>query len=304
MIITIDGNPKLIREFLVDDFRLKVANEFKHEMVFSQGIGTSCANLIAQSKEEVLLVTYFDKEIGPIYKEKLGNPYLTIEDVTIKDSIQEEVLIQDSKESTFLYSPMPRLTREEINGLFIKFQEQLPNAHVALLLQQERDYFTGEFFSECVRIAYQKAIPNVVYTNEKDLDKIIGEKPYFLLVKKEDLEKWTNLKINFSHEAEKAANILFDQGVGNVLIISKDTGAILCTKEKTFRLSSDKPKDFQLNMNFVATGIALGIERKYDWETILKLGVAIGQVEEYFGRKPLDSAKIKETMNKFKVKEI
>ena len=304
MIITIDGNPKLIREIMVDKCKVGKSNVLKDEVVFSQGIGTGCSNLISQSKEKACLVTFLDKEIGPVYEENLNNSFLLVDGIPIKERIQEEVVVRDSKDITSFLSPMPRLTREEINGIFLKVKGHMDGENILLLPLQEREELRGDFIAQCLAHAYEKAIPNVVCAKGDELEKIVEEKPYFLVVNKEDLESWTKLKINFSHEAQKAANILFDKGVGNVLIIHKESGAILCTKQGSFRLSFEKPLINRLNINFIATGVAVALERKYDWETTLKLSIAVGLVDRDFGRQPLDNAVLKEKMNLFTVKEI
>lgn len=303
MIITVDGNPKLVREYFLDELKVGEKNNFHDERVYSAGIGTSCANLIAQSQEEVFLVTYIDRKRGPLYREKLAHRYLYLQEVGIKEEIQEEVFLVEGERRTELSSRLPRITRDEINSLYLAYHENCGKARIVLLPEQEREDLPEDFTAQCVRYAYQKAIPNVVYGKGQDLDKIIDEKPYFLILSKNDLEKRTNLKINFSHEGEKAANVLFDEGVGNVMIVSRETGAILCTKDKCLRLSSEEAIP-ELNMNYVATGVALGLERKYDLETTLKLAVALGQVEDYFGGKPLDRAMIKSKMNRLKAKEM
>lgn len=305
MIVTIDVSPKVVREYFVEKTVFGSRGSYRYKEVYSSGIATDCARIIGAWQEPVHLIVPLNPGKGRDFRNGLEGHTITVEEVPLREEALEELLLTEEYAQTIFSSPEPRMTRESFNDLYYAFQENCVEGRIVLLTEQNREDLPKDFRRQLARLCFQRAVPNVVTCRGKDVGAMVEEKPFFLVMYKEDLEEYTKLKINFAHEGQKAANVLFDKGVGNVLILGSGKDAILCTKSGSYRISlpEEEPRN-TWSLNFVAAGVALGLLRKYDLGTTLKLAVALGQVSRPIGGKVPDVTFLKGKMNGLVVKEL
>lgn len=300
MILFCEFNPILNREYRVVDFDKNKINTFSEHSEYASGDMINTLLLIKDLTNESKLITFLGKEIGLDIKNKLIQSGINPITINTKDESLEEIIIRSRSLKTIIRGEYPVITTEEEESLFSIFSEELDRAQIVLISAKGNPNIDDLLYKNLFNLCY-KSGTRVLVAPDKITD-VIERKPYLMVVDKEDLEEYTKLVIKTQNQVVKASNIIFDQGVG-VLIVNSQTSIMVNTKNASYRVDFEDIKYSvdRFDKSKLNGGIALGIERGYNFEMTLKLGVACALVESVVKDRKITMADLKGLMNDINV---
>ena len=124
---------------------------------------------------------------------------------------------------------------------------------------------------------------------------------------KKDIEK--DKKINYTGEVIEFNKKFVNSGTKIVFVNSK-RATIISTEDKNYRAYINKDKIEKDNIiekfdnELSLAGLAIAIDRDYDFITSIKLAISCGVWENFVGKDEIEMSAIKKIMNSVEVEEI
>lgn len=302
MILFCDFNPKIVREFNLKNDSLDIIEK---SQIYPSGQGIKMS-LFAKKlglDSEVFMLKGNDrgKEIALVLSQ-LG---IDVNFTSLKDENVEEVLIK-SEDSTKIYrTEDPRLTMEDRSYILNSFERSLYNKKIAVIPKIDLRGIDENIYEKLVKICYKNNIK--VAVNPKNLDEIENTNPYILMFDKNDIEK--NKKINYTGEVIEYNKKFINAGTKIVFVNSK-RATIISTDDKNYRayINKDKLEKKILTEKFDTSlslaGLAIALDRDYDFITSIKLAISCGVWENFVEKDNIEMSAIKKLMSSVEVEEI
>lgn len=296
MILFCEFNPTLRKEYRVVDFEKNKVNTFSENFEYPTGEILDSMLLVDKLSAKSTLLTYLGGETGELFKNELNKRGIEPVIVRSKDESMEEIIIRSRSLKTIIRGEYPVLTNDEEETLFSNFNELLQNANIVLIAAKGNPNIDSTLYKNFFNLCYKNGVR--VLTAPNEIEDVIDVKPYLMVVDKEDLENYTNFIIKTQSQVVKASNIIFGKGVG-VLVVNSQTGVMVNIKGASYRVdfSDLKYSVSKFDKNKLNAGIALGIERGYDFEMTLKLGIACAIIESAVKNREAEMADLKALMN-------
>ncbi|WBW49679.1 PfkB family carbohydrate kinase [Peptoniphilus equinus] len=297
MILFCEFNPEVQRVYHVDEFHKHRVNYFSETTLRAGGDTVDVAKLLS-GLDDVLVLSFVGGTLGREFTVDLEASHVLYETVTVQAATPERVVIRSNVLKTELTKPMQSLTTEEQESILVAFGEMLDRVD-GVILGRENPVLDAVLYRNMLNLCYRKTKPVLVAPER--IETVITSKPYLLLVEKEDLESYTGFSIKREQDVVKLANIIFDQGVG-VLVVNSDTGVIIATKSESYRVDFDNIAHRGRFRPFgLLSGMALGMDRGYDIIMTLKFAVAFALFD---ARHDDDLSDLKATMNRIEVRQL
>lgn len=302
MILYCDFNPRMTREYKLDDLKKKGKNVAENSREYVSGFGIDSVVFTKHLGEKAKVLGFFGGKRGETIIEDLEKFSINYDFVNILDESVEELIIKDISGRTTIYTKKPRITLENEQEFVTKFAYELDGVDMVCLTETDQKGINDGLYELLIKMCYTKGVKVAVTVSK--IDDIGKSKPYMLVLNKEELEEYTNVLLSSDEEVIFAANGLIERGIGVVIINSID-GSLILTKEYKLKASFDSIKEnvFKINKNLMNAGIAVGFERKYDVETSIKLGLASAIAENFIKFRLISMADIKKIMNKISIRE-
>lgn len=302
MILFCDFNPKIVRKYT-----LSVENEnlIDNSEIYPSGLGIDMVKFaynIGVSSEILLLK---GNAIGDEITQSLQKMNISYESVKLKDDNLEEIIIENEDSSKSYKSKSPRITMEDKNYLLAQFEDSAVGKKIVVIPKINHESLDNSIYDKMVKFCYNENIK--VAINPSSLDDIKNLKPYILMLDKTDLSRDINLE--YTGQVLKMNEELLKKGVGLVFVNSKRS-TIISTKEKNYRAYLNKEKldknnvIEKFNTQSALAGMAVAIDRDYDFITSIKLAIACGVCDNFLEDFELEMSSVKKLMNSVEVGEI
>ncbi|EFI42669.1 MULTISPECIES: PfkB family carbohydrate kinase [Peptoniphilus] len=302
MIVFCDFNPKLTRSYKVVDFVKNSENVYSESRTYASGYGIDMLTFLMQLGDRPRLITFLGGQNGVLIRENLDAVKADYDFIKIKDESSEEILIKSRSLKTIVRSKLPRITTEDEENLYTMFAREI-SFEKFVCIPQNDSFIRDELYESLIKLCYKEGIKVAVVVTE--LENLKNSKPYMMIVDKEQLEYYTNLKIKTQTEVVSAAGVILDSGTG-IIIVNSEKGCVIVTKNKSYGVNFEELKYSvsRINKNLMLAAIAFGIEREYDFETTIKLGIASSIIENFIKFRMITMADIKKIMAEIELKEI
>lgn len=302
MILFCDFNPKIVREFNLKNDSLDIIEK---SQIYPSGHGIKMS-LFAKKlglDSEVFMLKGNDrgKEIALVLSQ-LG---IDVNFTSLKDENVEEVLIKSGDSTKIYRTEDPRLTMEDRSYILNSFERSLYNKKIAVIPKIDLKGIDENIYEKLVKICYKNNIK--VAVNPKNLDEIENTNPYILMFDKNDIEK--NKKINYTGEVIEYNKKFINAGTKIVFVNSK-RATIISTDDKNYRayINKDKLEKKILTEKFDTglslAGLAIALDRDYDFITSIKLAISCGVWENFVEKDNIEMSAIKKLMSSVEVEEI
>lgn len=301
MILCCDFNPKLTRKFYVKEFFKHKHNLAQEVRVYPSGAGIDMAVFAQMLSAKVKVFFPEGMETGKWIASYLRESGIDFYSVKIKDENIECVTVKQKHNKTEIATAAPRITMEDKNDILAAFYQQAKENKIVCLPEIDHPALSEDLFEQLISYCYQNNIK--IATTLSDRSKLNGAKPFLLLLDKEELSQ--EQPIRYAAQVVAEGKSLLNSGIG-VLVVVSSQGAIIMTKEKNYRAYFiDRQKKMQkLNKNLMLMGFAMGIEREYNFETTMKLGISCGIWENFHKFRHVEMSEIKTLMNIIELEEL
>lgn len=303
MILYCDFNPRITREYKLDDLNNYYINNAKDSRVFVSGYGIDCLVFSKHLGVDAKLLGFFGGEKGSFIREKLDELNTLYRPILIKDENLEEVILKTNFEKTFIRTRSPRITLENEQKFYSVFNEEINSVDLVCLSQSDQKNLSSSTYELLIKMCYSKGIKVVVTL--KDLNYLKDSKPYMLITDEKQLKDYFKEKLETKRDIIKVAKRFLDKGIG-VVIVNLSKGTLILTKDSKYYADYEDFNYYikKININLLLAGIGIGFERKYDFETLLKFGIACAIAENFMKFRMITMSEIKQIMNQIEIKEI
>lgn len=302
MILFCDFNPKIIREYKLDS---ETENIIESSKIYPSGKGLYMSlfakKLGVDSEVFMLKGGSRGREIA-LSLSRLG---VDVNYTALKDENVEEVIIRGEETVKDYRTQDPRITMEDRNDILNSFERALYNKKIAVIPKIDLFGIEDDIYEKLIKICYKNNLK--VAVNPKNLDTMEKTNPYILMFDKNDIEK--EKKINYTGEVIEF-NKKFIQAGSKIVFVNSKRATIISTEEKNYRAYVNKKKlerneitekfDTELSL----AGLAMAIDRDYDFITSIKLAISCGVWENFVEKDKIDMSAIKKIMNSVEVEEI
>lgn len=302
MILFCDFNPKIIREFKLNS---ETENIIENSKIYPSGKGLYMSlfakKLGGDSEVFMLKGGSRGREIA-LSLSRLG---IDVNYTALKDENVEEVIIRGEETVKDYRTQDPRITMEDRNDILNSFERALYNKKIAVIPKIDLFGIEDDIYEKLIKICYKNNLK--VAVNPKNLDTMEKTNPYILMFDKNDIEK--EKKINYTGEVIEF-NKKFIQAGSKIVFVNSKRATIISTEEKNYRAYVNKKKlerneltekfDTELSL----AGLAMAIDRDYDFITSIKLAISCGVWENFVEKDKIDISAIKKIMNSVEVEEI
>lgn len=302
MILFCDFNPKIIREYKLDS---ETENIIESSKIYPSGKGLYMS-LFAKKlggDSEVFMLKGGSK--GREIALSLSRLGIDVNYTALKDENVEEVIIRGEETVKDYRTQDPRITMEDRNDILNSFERALYNKKIAVIPKIDLLGIDDEIYNKLIKICYKNNIK--VAVNPKNLAAMEKTNPYILIFDKDDIEKEKN--INYTGEVIEY-NKKFIQAGSKIVFVNSKRATIISTEDKNYRAYVNKEKlgrkeitekfDTELSL----AGLAMAIDRDYDFVTSIKLAISCGVWENFVEKDKIDMSAIKKIMNSVEVEEI
>lgn len=302
MILFCDFNPKIIREYKLDS---ETENIIENSKIYPSGKGLYMS-LFAKKlggDSEVFMLKGGSK--GREIALSLSRLGIDVNYTALKDENVEEVIIRGEETVKDYRTQDPRITMEDRNDILNSFERALYNKKIAVIPKIDLFGIEDDIYEKLIKICYKNNLK--VAVNPKNLDTMEKTNPYILMFDKNDIEK--EKKINYTGEVIEF-NKKFIQAGSKIVFVNSKRATIISTEDKNYRAYVNKKKlerneitekfDTELSL----AGLAMAIDRDYDFITSIKLAISCGVWENFVEKDKIDMSTIKKIMNSVEVEEI
>lgn len=302
MILFCDFNPKIIREYKLDN---ETENIIENSKIYPSGKGLYMS-LFAKKlggDSEVFMLKGGSK--GREIALSLSRLGIDVNYTALKDENVEEVIIRGEETVKDYRTQDPRITMEDRNDILNSFERALYNKKIAVIPKIDLFGIEDDIYEKLIKICYKNNLK--VAVNPKNLDTMEKTNPYILMFDKNDIEK--EKKINYTGEVIEF-NKKFIQAGSKIVFVNSKRATIISTEEKNYRGYVNKKKlerneitekfDTELSL----AGLAMALDRDYDFITSIKLAISCGVWENFVEKDKIDMSAIKKIMNSVEVEEI
>ena len=302
MILFCDFNPKIIREYKLDS---ETENIIENSKIYPSGKGLYMSlfakKLGVDSEVFMLKGGSRGREIA-LSLSRLG---IDVNYTALKDENVEEVIIRGEETLKDYRTQDPRITMEDRNDILNSFERALYNKKIAVIPKIDLFGIEDDIYEKLIKICYKNNLK--VAVNPKNLDTTEKTNPYILIFDKDDIEK--KRKINYTGEVIEF-NKKFIQAGSKIVFVNSKRATIISTEDKNYRAYVNKKKlerneiTEKFDTELPLAGLAMAIDRDYDFITSIKLAISCGVWENFVEKDKIDMSAIKKIMNSVEVEEI
>lgn len=302
MILFCDFNPKIVREYKLNN---ETENIIESSKIYPSGKGIYMSlfakKLGIDSEVFMLKGSSRGREIA-LTLSRLG---IDVNYTALKDENVEEIFIMGDEVEKKYKTQDPRITMEDRNDILNSFERALYNKKIAVIPKIDLFGLEDDIYEKLIRICYKNNIK--VAVNPKNLDLIEKTNPYILMFDKDDIER--ERKINYTGEVIEY-NKKFIQAGTKIVFVNSKRATIISTEDKNYRAYVNKKKlerneiTEKFDTGLSLAGLAMAIDRDYDFITSIKLAISCGVWENFVDKNKIEMSAIKKIMNSVEVEEI
>ncbi|MCI9589343.1 MAG: 1-phosphofructokinase [Lachnospiraceae bacterium] len=278
MIYTVTFNPALDYVVRVQDFTPGAVNRTCSEHIFYGGKGINVSAVLATLGFESTALGFIAGFTGDEIERGVKTLGFQSDFIRVKEGMSRINVKLKSNEESEINGMGPRITAEDVNGLFDKL-EQLKEGDVLVLSGSIPASMDDRIYETIMAKLSGRGIRVVVDAEKGLLLNVLKYHPFLIKPNNHELGQMFGRVLKTEEEIAEHARRLQDMGAGNVLISMAGDGALLVTETgELYRLGVARGtvKNSVGAGDSMVAGFLAGFLQNGDYEHALKLGTAAG----------------------------
>jgi len=277
MILTIDLNPTINREYILDNLIIGAGNLAKSTSFRNGGPGIVATTLLNIFNENSLLTGFLGGINGDYFHKELREKGIFHEFTPISEETRTTISLIENENYTSISDSGPRISREELINFYELYMRLTDKIDIICGLGLSLP--TGipkDIYYDLIKYANKNNKKFILDIKGEELNHSIEASPYMVIIDQNELEDLIKLSLTFDNEIIKGGRYILDKGVEFVVIDLQKRGSIVLGQEKGYRIEIPYTTNRMNKKDHsgMAAGFALGFNRDYDIDMILKLGQA------------------------------
>jgi tagatose 6-phosphate kinase len=279
MILVINLNSSVDKRYEIENIEKGKVMRARSVENTPGGKGLHVANVSTILGEDCIAIGFLGGKSGEFIEDKLKEYGINQDFVKISGETRECLaFITDDLIQTEILEPGPEVTLEEQEAFLEKYRDLLEESKVIVASGSIPKRVSKNIYKELIEICNATGKKFLLDTSGELLKNGIEGKPYFIKPNKDEIEALTGRRINSIKDAIEEIKEFQNYGIKFVVISLGEEGSIAGYEGKFYRVTFEKVNTVNSvgsGDSYVA-GIAVGIERGYSIEDILKLASACG----------------------------
>ena len=304
MILNVDLNPSMDRVYTLDKVSIGESILSKSFTYGAGGHGIVATSLLDIFNEEVFMTGFLGGINGEYFHKHLLDLNLAHEFLQIKEETKTRIKLVDNQGNcTTILEEGPRITREEVGRFYGLYARLIEKSNIICCVGDHQSLsLPNDIYFNLVKLAQENRKKIILDIGNHGLNLGIDAIPYMVIVDQRQLEDILGLKLNFENELIKAGRFMLDKGIKYVAINLYDRGSIILGQDKGYLLDINHHKEIMNHKNStMAAGFALGFDRNYDMEMVIRLGQAFGMVSSIKEIGKIEMSDIKKVMSQIEI---
>lgn len=277
MILTLCLDPILEKEYYMDRLLPRVETQAEKAFYKSSGEGINSSLILNNLNLDVFVTGFLGGLSGQYIFNELKHRGIFNDFIQTKDETKSSIsLFESNSFLSRIKEQGPRVTREEIGSFYELYQNIISKYNIVCGLGSLPIGVPKEIYFDLITLANRLGKKFILDGKGQELFYGIEGKPFMVKTDIEGLETLTKLKLDFENEIIKAGYYLIDKGIELVVIDLDNRGSIVLNKERGYRLYADNLdlEDLKKDRGYTVAGFAMGIDKAYDLEVVIRLGQA------------------------------
>lgn len=279
MILVINLNASIDKKYEIENIQKGQVIRARSVENTPGGKGLHVANVATILKEDCIATGLLGGKSGEFIEDKLKDYGIKQDFVKISGETRSCLaIISDDLVQTEILEPGPEVSEAELHRFLDKYIDLIKDSNVIVASGSIPRNVPTNFYRNLIEMANAQGKIFLLDTSGAAFKEGIKGRPYFIKPNKDEIEAFTGRKISSTQEAIEEIKRFQDQGIELVVISLGSEGSIAGYKGKFYKVSVPNVKAVNpvgSGDSYVA-GIAVGIERGYSIEDILKLASACG----------------------------
>lgn len=307
MILTINLNPVLEKEYYMDRLLPRVETEAEKVVYKSSGAGINTSQILNNLNLDLVAIGFLGGLSGKYIYNDLSDQGINSNFTVMKDDTQSSIiLIENNQFLSKITELKPRITREELGNFYELYKNAIPKFDIICGSGSIPIGAPDEIYFDLITLAKMENKRFLLDSTGIELQYGIEAKPYMVKINVSELETLTRVELNFENEIIKAANYILEKDVEIVVIDLDEKGSIVLTKDRGYRLEiEDMEFTLSIDQGYTLAGYAFGMEKEYDLDMTMRLGqafrIAYGVAENI---QDIDMSDIKKIMSNITIRPI
>lgn len=279
MILTVTLNASIDRRFVVKKFAGGKSNRVKTCVCTPGGKGLNVTRCVKTVGEDVLATGFLGGHTGKLLEELLQEDQVKTDFYYLKKESRCCINIFDETDGsqTEFLEPGFNVTEDEFQGFMGKYEKLVDKADVVVMSGSLPTGICGDSYQRLIQIAKKAGKKVILDTSGNALKLGIEAMPDMI---KPNIDEICMLTGNYDTDESAladAAEKIYRQGVGVVVISLGEKGSLIVSNEGTFR--AEVPAIEPVNTvgcgDAMIAGYAIGMKRMLGIEETIRLGSAI-----------------------------
>lgn len=307
MILAVGFDSFLEKRYYLDEYNKLGDNQVE---VFNYDLGgksIDTARVLKNLNLDVFLIGFLGGLSGRFIFEGLKDLGIYNDFINIKDDTPANILVFQNEEFLFkLKEPNPRVTREELVSFYNLYERIVYKYEFICAIGKVPIGISKDIYFNLIKIAKNNGRRLILDISGEELSLGIQGIPYMIKLKPSDLEELSKIKIRYKSEMINLALAYIEKGIKIIVIDLDEAGSLVLTEEFGYRVEIINRKyELKEDNGYMIAGYAFGLSKKYDFETIIKLGqsmrIAYGSRDDL---NLIDMSDIKKEMKNIEITKI
>lgn len=279
MILVVNLNSSVDKRYEIKDINKGQVMRARTVENTPGGKGLHVANIATILKEDCVATGFLGGKSGEFIEEKIKDYGIKGDFIKIAGETRECLaFITDDLVQTEILEPGPEVTEKEQMEFLDKYIDLLKNTTVVVASGSVPKNVPSNFYRKLIEMANCQNKKFLLDTSGDLLKEGIQGRPYFIKPNRDEIEGITGRKINSIEDAVREIKLFQDKGIKLVVISLGAEGSVAGYEGKFYKVTI--PKVEAINPvgsgDSYVGGVAIGIERGYSIEELLKFASACG----------------------------
>ena len=243
------------------------------------GKGIHVANVCKALQEDCVVTGFLGGNTGKYLADELTKKEIKHDFVQINSETRTciNIATSDGKQTEVLEQG-PSISEAEANAFILKYEDMIKSADIVVASGSLPVNLPIEFYGKLGQIAIAQGKKFILDTSGKTLQESLCYKPFMIKPNKDEIEALTGKTIESIQDAVCEIKKFRKQGISMPIISLGKEGSVIGYGDKIYHAVPPRYKAVNAVGSgdaFVA-GIAIGLNKNYDIEDVIKLGSACG----------------------------
>ncbi|RLL43659.1 1-phosphofructokinase [Oceanobacillus piezotolerans] len=238
MIYTVTLNPSIDYVVQVKDFELGTLNKMESDRKLPGGKGINVSRILHELEVDATALGFLGGFTGTFISDWLNNDNITTDFTVIEDDTRINIKLK-SNEETELNGRGPHINEEEATRLLNQLSN-LTEDDLVIFSGSKPPSLPADYYQQLIGKTVKANAAFVIDTTGQDLKNALAYHPFLVKPNQHELEELFGVKLNGEADIIPYGEKLLELGAQNVIVSLAGEGALLFTKEGSYRGISPK----------------------------------------------------------------